>query len=75
MVAGVPKTVIQRAKQKLHELEQSSHRPSDQMAPTLQPSSFDATECEAVLALKALDPDALTPRQALDALYRLRQLL
>lgn len=74
-LAGVPKTVIQRAKQKLHELEQSSHRPSDQTAPTIQPHSFDAAECEAVLALKALDPDGLTPRQALDALYRLRQLL
>jgi DNA mismatch repair protein MutS len=28
----------------------------------------------AVEALRALDPDALSPREALDALYRLHQL-
>ncbi|MBP7623211.1 MAG: hypothetical protein KA763_04505 [Xanthomonadales bacterium] len=35
---------------------------------------FDATP-PALDALRALDPDALSPREALEALYRLKSLL
>ena len=74
-LAGVPKTVIQRAKLKLHELEHSSQHHSGDIVPVAPVRPLESDESEAIVALKALDPDALTPRQALDALYRLRQLL
>ena len=35
----------------------------------------DETAEEVKSALEAIDPDELTPRQALDALYHLRKLL
>jgi len=37
------------------------------LAPTLTPA-----EAQALDLLAAIDPDALTPREALDALYRLK---
>jgi DNA mismatch repair protein MutS len=41
-----------------------------------KPAQFDlfAPPAPALDALREVDPDALTPRQALDALYRLRKL-
>ncbi|MGL4205388.1 MAG: DNA mismatch repair protein MutS [Aeromonadaceae bacterium] len=71
-LAGVPRSVITRARQKLHELEQQApdHPPS-----RANPEPVVTMESEAMQALRALDPDALSPRQALDALYRLQQLL
>ncbi|MFB9137109.1 DNA mismatch repair protein MutS [Vibrio olivae] len=84
-LAGVPKSVIKNARAKLTQLEQlskaeslgdSSHNPSssqgvdvaNQLSLIPEPS-----EVEEVLA--SIDPDELTPRQALGALYRLKQLL
>jgi DNA mismatch repair protein MutS len=76
-LAGVPKNVIQRARHKLHELEQGASGKAMQTA-TVSASpvvSVPVDEHEVIGALQDLDPDALTPRQALDALYRLKQLL
>ena len=72
-LAGVPRSVITRARQKLHELEQQeAGHPQRKPIPS---APVVAIESQALEALRALDPDTLTPRQALDALYRLQQLL
>lgn len=75
-LAGIPKRVIDLAKRKLVELEQQQ--------PTLLPQmdlfAHNQAEPDPLLEvlrneLAALDPDSLTPREALDALYRLKKLL
>ena len=79
-LAGIPSAVIRAAKKHLVTLEQ------DSLARDRQPDLFSATPvatpepepaCDPALLekLRALDPDALTPKQALDALYDLRRLL
>ncbi|KAA8996119.1 DNA mismatch repair protein MutS [Affinibrenneria salicis] len=76
-LAGVPRDVIKRARQKLRELEtlsantSASHVDGSQLA--LLPASEEPSP--AIEALEALDPDALTPRQALDWLYRLKNMV
>ncbi|HGO5855350.1 TPA: DNA mismatch repair protein MutS [Mannheimia haemolytica] len=89
-LAGVPKQVIQMAKQRLAHLEEISHQTKQAnehpQADLLFSDGFDlqkneaiqplvAVESEVEKALKALQPDELTPRQALDELYRLKKLL
>lgn len=74
-LAGVPKDVIKRARQKLRELEMLS---AQQPALTAEGSQLPLLSTEvspAVEALESLDPDSLTPRQALEWLYRLKNLL
>ena len=73
-LAGVPKAVIQQAKQKLKMLEnhQPVTAPIEQQQQTL---SFDDEPSELELTLKQLDPDSLTPRQAHQLLYQLKDLL
>jgi DNA mismatch repair protein MutS len=76
-LAGVPKSIIQRARLRLRELEQSAQRHTEQQvnqlslfaseAPAQEPSPVED-------ALKEIDPDELTPREALEALYRLKEL-
>ncbi|MET0808220.1 MAG: DNA mismatch repair protein MutS, partial [Pseudoxanthomonas sp.] len=80
-LAGLPKSTVQQARRRLAELEQrggESH--AAQMAPQSldQPQQFglfSAAPSVAQEALAALDPDELTPKQALEALYRLKSLL
>jgi DNA mismatch repair protein MutS len=67
-LAGVPKQVIERAQQRLQELENSNHHPEPQMA-LFQPTA----EHPLVAALKDIDPDDLSPRQAQQALYSLKE--
>lgn len=70
-LAGVPKQVIRNAKQKLSELEQIPHT----IAPISYPKSPSAFEdIEIITALDALDPDSLSPKAALEAVYRLKSL-
>ncbi|MGF1756369.1 DNA mismatch repair protein MutS [Photobacterium sagamiensis] len=78
-LAGVPKSVIKRAKVKLQQLEASGHQqavnspsavPKEENQLTLIPEPSEAEE-----ALANLNPDEMTPRQALDELYRLKALL
>ena len=75
-LAGVPKTVLKRAKQKLKELEMiskqtaNSHVDSSQLSFETEPEPSEVEE-----ALKRIDPDALTPKQALEMLYQLKKLL
>ncbi|MCW8863754.1 MAG: DNA mismatch repair protein MutS [Colwellia sp.] len=75
-LAGVPKTVINRAKQRLQELE-------NQQAPSVLPAQADsfqqlslvADDHPALDALRATEVNDLTPRQALDLLYKLKETL
>jgi DNA mismatch repair protein MutS len=80
-LAGLPDDVIARARELLTELEgthshggeglgrHGAHRPRSE-APPDQLSMFQV-EHPVVDRLRALDPDGLTPRQALDLLYQL----
>jgi len=72
-LAGVPKTVINRAKQRLTELE-SAQAPS--VLPE-QPSSFEqltlvADDHPALDDLRNIDVNDLSPKQALDLLFELK---
>ncbi|MFZ1181449.1 MAG: DNA mismatch repair protein MutS, partial [Herbaspirillum sp.] len=49
-------------------------RSTHQHAPAMNPSPADPATQAIVDALAMIDPDALTPKQALDALYRLKRL-
>ncbi len=78
-LAGLPKSVVQQARGRLAELEQHSR---DAPAPSLAPVALDAPQqfglfapsSAALDALASIDPDDLTPKQALEALYRLKAL-
>jgi DNA mismatch repair protein MutS len=66
------------ARKYLHELERRSAA-AQQMKPQQElmlefPEEEEEEEHEAVAALKGIDPDSMTPREALDALYRLKKL-
>ena len=71
-LAGVPRTVIQMAKEKLRELEKSSHTSYRQM--DLFSIAEKKEEHPVVTKLKNLDPDSLSPRGALDLLFELKSL-
>ncbi|EGW52906.1 DNA mismatch repair protein MutS [endosymbiont of Tevnia jerichonana (vent Tica)] len=74
-LAGVPKAVIQRARQRLEELEQAAQQHADQQQNQL-PLLFQETPQNSVVeqALLEINPDNLTPRQALEQIYRLKTL-
>jgi len=79
-LAGVPEKVIALARGRLRELEQAAQRhaqaESNQLSLFQQPAPIDPVQARDPLRerLAALDPDQLTPRQALEALYELRAL-
>jgi DNA mismatch repair protein MutS len=76
-LAGVPQKVISAARRYLRELERRSaeaHEPRPQQELLLEVPQ-DAPEPEVMRALRELDPDAMTPKEALDALYALKQSL
>jgi len=84
-LAGVPREVIAAARRYLATLERRDHdlRPPGPQAELLfagpvaspaAPVTADAAAARFAAELAALDPDALTPREALDALYRLKSL-
>ncbi len=76
-LAGVPKEVIKRARQKLRELESLSPNAAATQIDGTQMSLLAVPEetSPAVEALENLDPDSLTPRQALEWIYRLKSLV
>ncbi len=79
-LAGVPRAVIQRARGYLQQLEAQSvaqraaGSPQQQLALGPAAPEPDGGPDPLQAALDALDPDALTPKQALDALYRLKKI-
>ena len=81
-LAGIPAETVRQAKAYLARLDQFSARnaaqddlfgsaapPGSPIAPTIDPRGADVLE-----KLIALDPDALSPREALEALYALKKL-
>ncbi len=79
-LAGVPAPVIARARERLRELEEAARRHAERES--VQLSLFPLTpEPEPIpdppvcTALRELDPDSLTPRAALETLYRLKGML
>ena len=76
-LAGVPQPVIRQAQHKLKELEL---RQFDTQAETVTPALHEQLpltefEPEAVLRLKQIQPDELTPKQALELLYQLKDMV
>ena len=77
-LAGVPREVIGHARRYLEELERArdQRRASETQAELPLVVAAPDPRLETLLAqLEALDPDRLSPREALEALYRLRQLV
>ena len=76
-LAGVPKEVIKRARAKLRELESlSGNAAATQIDGTQMSLLVPAEETSPALeALENLDPDSLSPRQALEWIYRLKNLV
>jgi DNA mismatch repair protein MutS len=83
-LAGIPKSVTAQARRYLTELERerdalrTSTSPQAELplfgtAPAPAPPAAPA-ESAALEALRALDPDSLSPREALELLFRLQQL-
>ena len=80
-LAGLPRDTLQQARRRLAELEQ---RGRESHASEMAPQALDAPQQFGLFApastavqeaLAALDPDELSPRQAQEALYRLKTLL
>jgi DNA mismatch repair protein MutS len=77
-LAGMPNAVLHQARHALQSLEQRALQANDQndlfqAAPAALLQIDDAAQ-KLKAALGAIDPDSLTPREALDALYRLKKL-
>ncbi len=73
-LAGVPRPVIRRAQKYLGDLEQQSAQHAASVSPQQQ-LAFTQPEPDNTVrdALDAVDPDSLTPREALEALYELKK--
>lgn len=83
-LAGLPSSVIERAKIVLAELESEQRKrplkgfddlPLFQMAPAAIEQKRDTPLDKVITALEALHPDEMSPREAMDALYALKQKL
>lgn len=89
-LAGIPTSVLRQAQEQLHLLEQGEHphQPAKtnhvnqeqssvtvQAGAPLQGGLFDAMPDPTVEALKRINPDNLSPREALEHLYRLKEIL
>jgi len=77
-LAGIPTAVTSQARRYLAELERERDalrtRNSRQIELDLSVPPPAAPATAALDALRAADPDRLTPREALELLYRLKQL-
>lgn len=72
-LAGVPHSVIQRAKQKLRDLEQ--HAVTHKAMQPQQGDLFTQEQHPIISQLQRINPDQLNPRAALDLLYELMDLM
>ncbi|MFA7348206.1 MAG: DNA mismatch repair protein MutS [Desulfurivibrionaceae bacterium] len=83
-LAGVPAKVVARAKELLHNIEQGEFNrqgepriatsPRKKKPQPGQLSLFSTEESKAVRRLREINPDSLSPREALDLLYELKRL-
>jgi len=80
-LAGIPRHVIAIAKQKLLQLENQDKKttkniyPEENTAQTPQADIITSKEHNALQKLQAIDPNSLTPKDALETIYKLKQLL
>jgi len=76
-LAGVPKPVVGEARRYLQELERRDHgaRPASPQQALDLPAPADPAEAAALAELRAIDPDGLSPRDALVALFQLKETL
>jgi DNA mismatch repair protein MutS len=90
-LAGIPAAVLAQAQEQLHLLEQGTHPQhstktimqavpnmmpvTQEIGSPLQSGLFDALPDPALEALKKINPDNLSPREALEHLYRLKEIL
>jgi DNA mismatch repair protein MutS len=77
-LAGVPASVIRAARKHLLRLEEdgvSRGRQPDLFAAAANPEPEPAIDPALIEKLREIEPDALTPKQALEALYALKKLL
>jgi DNA mismatch repair protein MutS len=75
-LAGIPKSVVSSAKRKLTQLESNQASQSDG-EPDMFSSNVEPEEAPlhpAVSELESIQPDDLTPKQALELLYKLKEL-
>jgi DNA mismatch repair protein MutS len=73
-LAGIPAAVVRAARRRLTELEQQAARRSPQSDLFAAAAAPAAPEHPALDALRDVDPDALSPREALELVYRLAKL-
>jgi len=73
-LAGVPQTVIEQARLRLQELETANRNTAVDHQSGTQPGLFDASRHPLADFLEGVNPDDLTPRQAHDLLYALKEL-
>jgi DNA mismatch repair protein MutS len=83
-LAGIPDKVINEAKNQLHLLENGEHphaikstnvvQETPAPLPVMQSGLFDVLPNPALDALKKINPDNLSPREALEQLYRLKEI-
>jgi DNA mismatch repair protein MutS len=78
-LAGIPKSVTTQARRYLTELERErdalrSHNSPQGELPLFAPAPAPVQESAALEALRAADPNTLSPRDALDLLFRLKNL-
>ncbi|MGP0057242.1 MAG: DNA mismatch repair protein MutS [Steroidobacteraceae bacterium] len=80
-LAGIPKSVIAAARRYLTELERERDALRNSVSPqtelpliVAQPGAAGPSRSAVLDALRAMDPNTLSPREALDSLFRLQQL-
>ncbi len=76
-LAGVPNEVIRLAKKQLLKLEQNSvaHNPQGDLFDQQITAQTEPAEHPVLQTLRDLEPDALSPREALAQLYQLKKML
>ncbi|WP_414652986.1 DNA mismatch repair protein MutS [Ideonella sp.] len=74
-LAGMPPALVRQARHTLEALETQSRAGDPQVDLFAAPAAAPVREASAVeQAMAAINPDAMSPKEALDALYRLKQL-
>ncbi len=73
-LAGIPKPVIAQAKDYLARLESTQRQPKEKPTAQQQIGLFSAPPSAVEERLKAIDPDKLSPKEALELLYELKKL-
>lgn len=75
-LAGVPREVVNKAKDKLQQLEQEEHHQKTDNSNTVQNQPVqNKKESELEKFISNVQPDELSPREALDLIYQLKKLL